>query len=105
MITKASEIVCLRRAHELGCITRDDFFRIYGDYKRALEVDSGLHRAKRVGGPSYYVVQKSMLGELFADTVFEGVKSERLLFSDAYKLTDMKARSFEKFYAEEGRYL
>lgn len=46
-----------------------------------------------------------MLGDLFADTVYEGVKSERLLFSDAYRLTDMKASSFKKFYAEEGKYL
>ena len=103
--TKASEIVCLRRARELGCITRDDFFRIYSDYKRRLEEVSHPDQARSGGGPSYYVVQKSMLGDLFADTVFEGVKSEQLLFTDAYRLTDMKASSFEKFYAEEGRYL
>lgn len=103
--TKASEIVCLRRARELGCITRDDFFRIYGDYKRRLGEICKAERKRRGGGPSYYIVQKSMLGGLFADTVFEGVKSESLLFSDAYRLTDMKASSFKKFYAEEDRYL
>lgn len=103
--TKASEIVCLRRARELGCITRDAFFRIYGDYKRGLK-DAGHPRQTRgSGGPSYYIIQKSMLGNLFADTIFEGVKSERLLFSDAYRLTDMKASNFTKFYAKEGKYL
>lgn len=103
--TKASEIVCLRRARELDCITRDDFFTLYADYKRRLEEVGGPKRGRSGGGPSYYVVKKSMLGDLFANTVFEGVKSERLLFSDAYRLTDMKASSFEKFYAEEGKYL
>lgn len=103
--TKASEIVCLRRARELGCIGRNEFFKLYADYKRMLEETGILKRTKNGGGPSYYVVKKNMLGDLFADTVFEGVKSERLLFSDAYRLTDMKASSFEKFYAEEGKYL
>lgn len=103
--TKASEIVCLRRAHELGCIARDDFFRIYGAYKRRLEDIGSAKQKKTDRGPSYYIVQKSMLGDLFADTVFEGVKSECLLFSDAYRLTDMNASSFKKFYAEGGRYL
>lgn len=103
--TKASEIVCLRRARDLGCITRDDFFELYADYKRRLEEAGNPKRARSGGGPSYYIVKKSMLGDLFADTVYEGIKSERLLFSDAYRLTDMKASSFKKFYAEEGKYL
>ncbi len=104
--TKASEIVCLRRAHELGCITRDEYFRIYGNYKRRLE-ELGIPKQSKDGGggPSYYVVQRSMMGKLFSDAVYEGVKSERLLFSDAYRLTDMKASNFEKYYAEEGMYL
>ena len=103
--TKTSEIVCLRRACELGCITRDAFFKLYADYRLRLKEADNTKRPRSSGGPSYYVVKKSMLGDLFAETVFEGVKSERLLFSDAYRLTDMKASSFEKFYAEEGRYL
>lgn len=103
-VTKASEIVCLRRSLELGCITKETFFSLYDSYKRQLsEVMGEPGVGGSSGGPSYYVVKKSMLGSLFADTVYEGVRSECLTYSDAYLLTDMKASSFEKFYAEEGR--
>lgn len=104
-MTKASEIVCLRRAHELKCISRDEYFKIYADYKRKLEEASAAGASSVPGSPSYYVLKKSTLGKLFSDSVYEGVKSEHLLFSDAYRLTDMKASKFEEFYRQEGMYL
>lgn len=103
--TKTSEIVCLRRARELKKLKDNEFFSLYNDYKRELAQARRDKRIKRGGGPSYYVVQKSMMGNLFSDVIYEGIKSERLMFSDAYRLTDMKAASFEKFYAEDGKYL
>lgn len=104
--TKASEIVCLRRAYELGCITKNEYFAMYARYKKKLEELGIKNRPKKSDdGPSYYIVKRSMMGKLFSDTVYEGVKSECLLFSDAYRLTDMKASNFEKYYAEEGLYL
>lgn len=105
-VTKASEIVCLRRAHELRCISRDKYFRIYADYKHRIEeADVSETPSGSGGGPSYYVLKKSTLGKLFSDSIYEGVKSERLLFSDAYRLTDMKASKFAEFYRQEGMYL
>ncbi len=104
--TKTSEIVCLRRARELGCIGRDEYFRIYSDYKARLDrlENQGLSRGSGAG-PSYYILKKSTLGKLFSETVYEGVKSDYLCFSDAYLLTDMKASAFEKYYRQEGMYL
>lgn len=105
-ITKASELACLRRAHELNCINKDDYFRIYKNYKSQFEITPTSTSTQGTGsGSNYYTLKKSALGKLFVETVFEGVKSERLLYRDAYDLTDMKASSFEKFYKREGMLL
>ena len=104
--TKASELACLRRAHELNCINKDDYFRIYKNYKSQFEITPTSTSTQSTGsGSNYYTLKKSALGKLFVETVFEGVKSERLLYKDAYDLTDMKASSFEKFYKREGMLL
>ena len=104
--TKTSEIVCLRRARELGCIGRDECFRIYSDYKAGLNrLENQESSRGSDDGPSYYTLKKSTLGKLFSETVYEGVMSDCLCFSDAYLLTDMKASVFEKYYRQEGMYL
>ena len=104
--TKASEIVCLRRAYELNRISKDDYFRIYGEYKARLKAaPASASKPSAETGPGYYKLKKSNLGKLFVDAIFEGIKSEKLMYKDAYSLTDMKAGSFEEFYKREGMLL
>lgn len=102
--TKASEVACLRRARDLGCITTDEFFSRYKAYASRAKKETKPTR-KPGSGPRFYQMQKSKLGELFPETVFMALKAEYLMYPDAYDLTGMKASSFAEFYRREGLFV
>lgn len=104
--TKVSEIVCLRRAKDLGLIGKSEFFRRLDDYKARLAA-LPPRKDERAGatGPTFYTLQKNHLGKLFPETVYVALKSERLLYSDAYRLTGMSASSFSDYYKREGMFV
>lgn len=106
-LTGASEIVVLRRAKDLGRISQTEFFARYESYMRELaqRLDRKEKRNKADGIPSPYTLQKNHLGGLFTETIFTALKSEYLLFSDAYRLTGMKAKFFNEYYRREGMYV
>ena len=106
-LTKVSDAVCLRRARDLGQITWDEFndrYRIY-----AANLADALEKKKTNkgdgGGPGFYTMQKNHLGELFPETIYDALQSEYLLYSDAYRLTGMSAKSFKEFFQREGMYV
>ena len=43
-------------------------------------------------------MQKNHLGGLFLETIYEALRYEYLLYSDAYRLTGMGAKSFKEFF-------
>ncbi len=106
-LTKVSEVVILRRARELGRIGCDEFNERYRDYSAGLRDALANKRAnKGTGdGPRYYTLQKNHLGGHFPETIFTALKSEYLLYSDAYQLTGMSAKSFREFFQREGMYV
>lgn len=105
-LTKASEAVCLRRARDLGKITWDEFSNRYRAYAARIAEVIGKKRNKGAGGgPGFYTMQKNHLGGLFPETIYTALRSEYLLYSDAYRLTGMGAKSFKEFFQREGMYV
>lgn len=106
-LTGASTVVVLRRAKDLGRITKKEYFDRYDAYMEELpeRLERKQARNSGTGAPSPYVLKKNHLGGLFTETIFTALKSEYLLYSDAYRLTDMKANFFHEYYRREGMYV
>lgn len=106
-LTKVSEAVCLRRARDLGRITWDEFNERYNAYAARLAEVLDKQKASKGngGGPGFYTMQKNHLGGLFPETIYDALRSEYLLYSDAYRLTGMGAKSFKEFFQREGMYV
>ena len=85
---KVSEIVAARRALDLQLITRKQFFDFYQNYPR---------RDKPTEGGDFYNNQNSRVGQRFARMVVGAVKEGRLLYREAYRLTDLYGKSFHKY--------
>lgn len=106
-LTKVSEVVILRRARELGRIGWAEFNERYRDYSAVLREVLANKKADKGtgGGPRFYTLQKNHLGGHFPETIFTALKSEYLLYSDAYRLTGMGAKTFKEFFQREGMYV
>lgn len=104
--TKASYVVCLRRARDLGYIEQQEFFERYQCYSEHLaEWKLGHSEKQKSVGPGFYTLQKHHLGKLFPETIYSALQSEALLYSDAYRLTGLNAKSFKEFFRREGMYV
>ncbi len=91
---KVSEIVIARRALDTGKISRAQFFEFYDEYvNRDFE-----KRANQASGGDFYATAKKRLGMTFAAHVYNAVRSGKLLYRDAYKLTSLKGKTFQTFY-------
>ncbi len=106
-LTKVSEVVVLRRARDLGHINNAEFDGFYRDYaarlKNALKQEEPSRSSD--GGPRFYTLQQNHLGKLFPESIFTALQSEYLLYSDAYKLTGLSAKSFKEFFRREGMFV
>ena len=92
---KVSEIVIARRALDTNKITKGDFYSFYEEYlNREFE-----KKAKSSGG-DFYATTKKRLSVTFAAHVYNAVKSEKLLYRDAYKLTSLKGDTFQAFFTK-----
>jgi Zn-dependent peptidase ImmA (M78 family) len=91
---KVSEIVAARRLRDLKLISNTAFFEFYEHY---LEQERRSHRGK--GGGDFYATQNSRVGRRFAEAVVIATRSGRLLYSEAFHLTDLHGKTFDR-YAE-----
>ncbi|MDA3860100.1 MAG: ImmA/IrrE family metallo-endopeptidase [Melioribacteraceae bacterium] len=96
---KVSPIVIGRRALDIGKISRTDFFEFYKDY---ISRDFSKKKSQKPGG-NFYATTRKRLGVSFANHINNAVKSNQLLYRDAYKLTSMKGDTFNKFFSEQLR--
>jgi Zn-dependent peptidase ImmA (M78 family) len=90
---KVSEIVAARRALDLQLITKDDFFAFYEKYQSREREAS----ASGEEGGNFYATQTMRLGRRFAETVIQAVREKALLYHEAYRLTGLYGRTFERF--------
>ncbi|WLD13058.1 ImmA/IrrE family metallo-endopeptidase [Planctellipticum variicoloris] len=96
-VFKVSPVVVARRALDLELISRKQFFTFYerdqAEWRRRQEQD----KAKGKSGGNFYQTQDSRLGPRFAYAVVRAAREGRLLYRDAYQLTDLKGETFEKY--------
>lgn len=89
---KVSEIVIARRALDLEYIDKDGFFDFYDRYQ------SEQRNAKTSqGGGDFYANQKFRVGKRFAKSIIIAAKEGSLLYSEAYRLTGLRGKTFDIF--------
>lgn len=93
---KVSPIVAARRALDLNFISRTGFFEFYQQYQ---EDGRRKQAAKRTRG-EFYATQNFRIGRRFAAAVVRASKEGRLLYSEAYHLTGLYGKTFDR-YAEK----
>lgn len=95
-IFKVSPIVTARRALDLNLITRSQFFSFYNNY-----IEEYKAKKDRLGsGGDFYATAKKRVSLRFAAFVNNAVKDNQLLYRDAYRLTNMKGDTYNKFVTE-----
>lgn len=93
---KVSEIVIARRALDLGYLTKADFFAFYNEYANR----EFLKKENQGDGGNFYATAKKRIGLTFAAHVNNAVKSGKLLYRDAYKLTSLKGDTYQTFFTK-----
>lgn len=94
-IFKVSPIVIGRRALDLNLISRPDFFSFYNEYMNRVK-----RKKEASEGGNFYATAKKRISLRFAALVNNAVKDNRLLYRDAYKLTDLKGDTYDRFVNE-----
>lgn len=93
---KVSEIVIARRALDTGKISKTRFFAFYNDYINR-EI---VKKENQISGGDFYATTKRRLSITYASHINTAVKSGKLLYRDAYKLTSLKGDTFQTFFTE-----
>lgn len=91
---KVSQIVIARRALDLGKISKTSFFKFYNNYINQLQ----YKKESQASGGDFYATTKKRLSLAFAARINQAVKSNQLLYRDAYKLTSLKGDTYKKFF-------
>lgn len=94
---KVSPVVAARRALDLKLISRPEFFAFYEQDQENWRKHKAEEKRTRKGGPSFYDVQDIRLGKRFAYAVVRAAREGRLLYREAYRLTDLKGETFTKY--------
>jgi Zn-dependent peptidase ImmA (M78 family) len=95
---KVSTLVAARRALDLGLINKTDFFNYYESYRKRNYTVSN----RRAEGGDFYATQNLRIGQRFASAVVRATKEGKLLYSEAYHLTGLYGRAFDRFAATLG---
>jgi len=91
---KVSELVVVRRALDLELITKNeylDFYRGYQREERAAAASQGQE------GGNFYANQNLRIGRRFARVVIGAAREGKLLYRDAYHLTGLYGKTFERY--------
>jgi Zn-dependent peptidase ImmA (M78 family) len=92
---KVSEIVIARRALDTGKMTHRQFYAFYDEY-----INREFSKKENRTGGDFYATAKKRLGVAFAAHVNNAVKSGKLLYRDAYRLTGLKGDTFQTFFTQ-----
>lgn len=90
---KVSVLVAARRALDLRLIRHAEFL----DFYRAYVADERRTAARARDGGDFYATQTLRVGHRFARAVVRAVKEGRLLYREAYDLTGLHGRTFDRF--------
>src|SRR5690606_4829526 len=95
-IFKVSPVVIARRALDLQLINFPQFIQFYDEYMNEFKE----RKDRQSSGGDFYATTKRRLSLRFAAFVNNAVKENKLLYRDAYKLTNMKGETYNKFVNE-----
>jgi Zn-dependent peptidase ImmA (M78 family) len=96
---KVSVLVAARRALDLALIRRPEFL----DFYEAYQEDERRTAAQRPEGGDFYATQNSRVGRRFAQAVARAVKEGQLLYSEAFRLTGLYGKAFDRYIGSLGR--
>ena len=100
---KCSRFVILLKAFDNGFINRDTLNHLFNelnkDYKKQIEAETESDN-KRRGGGNYYKNLASRWDTRFIKALSESTVNGDTLFTDAYRLTGVKGKNFNKFVQE-----
>ncbi len=88
---KVSPIVIARRSLELGLISRREYFDFYNTYKAETK------NTQQGAGGNFYLNNKKRISTQFARFVSSAVKEKKILYTEAYKLTGLKGKTYTEF--------
>lgn len=91
-IFKVSKVVIARRLMDLGFYSKSRFYEFYQIYKAYWE-----SKAQSSEGGSFYANQSYRVGRKFFNTVDKATQSGKLLYTDAYQLTNLYGNTFHQF--------
>ena len=94
---KVSAIVAARRLQDSGLIGLTDFL----DFYREDQARSKSAGAKSTGG-NFYMTQNARLGRRFSHVVVRAVREGRLLYREAFDLTGLRGKTFDRYAKELG---
>ena len=95
---KVSELVAARRALDLGLIPKAEFLEFYRTYQK----HERRAATRRPGGGDFYATQNLRLGRRYASAVAWAAKESKLLYSEAYRLTGLYGKTFDRYAASLG---
>jgi len=98
---KVSPLVAARRALDMKCISKQRFFEFYNNHLIESEKYRAKRKAKKSGG-HFWNTQTVRIGELFGSAVVQATLEGRLLYRDAYRLTDLQGKTFDNYVAQLG---
>ncbi len=90
---KVSGIVIARRLLDINAYTRSQFFAFYNRYRANWKSQNN----KNEGGGNFYLNQNYRVGKAFYHIINEAAKNGKLLYTDAYHLTNLYGNTFHKY--------
>ncbi len=95
---KVSVLVAARRALDLSLISRIVFLDFYRDYHTKERRAAAIRQQKG----NFYANQNMRVGQRFASAVVRAAKEGKLLYSEAYQLTGLYGRTFDRYASSLG---
>ena len=94
---RVSTIVILRRAYELGAITRNDFFDLLEkEQQKQKEWEEKEEEEVSPGGGNFYVTLPVRNSRRFTETVLGALQAERVSYREAARLLGVKTATLPK---------
>jgi Zn-dependent peptidase ImmA (M78 family) len=93
---KVSPLVASRRMLDAGLISRDAYIRFLREHEKD-EARKAVTAKARSGGGDFYLTQENRVGRRFGRAVSQAAREGTLLMRDAYRLTGLSGRTFERF--------
>jgi len=92
-VFKVSPIVIARRALDLKKISKAEFFTFYNDYIKGF----CIKKETQSGGGDFYATAKKRISLSFAAHINHAVKTNKLPYREANKLTGLKGDTYHNF--------